>query len=282
MSDNINIEEFDDLPAMPDDEPYEIKARPILEEVHSHRQYKIPSYPMFIGRDRKGSVCIPLTAVSRRHAKVFERDGVFYIQDAGSINGTFVNDKRVVDPVELNEGDRIKIAITKQYPRGAKELVFKYDISEQERIDQAKKKERDQLLAEVGITFDKSKKEREGIPLRHCLCYISKKDLVSVLTSNSPRRVPIEKIDLDNEHVEFFSLFPYRVKDSLMLSIKHQRLATPITMLLKITEISEQPHHGILLNKATITKMSDREKELFRTQLVPEPLICYVNCKIKE
>jgi pSer/pThr/pTyr-binding forkhead associated (FHA) protein len=46
--------------------------------------------------------------VSRKHAVVSERDGHWTIEDQGSLNGTFVNRKRV-EAAELSDGDEIQI-----------------------------------------------------------------------------------------------------------------------------------------------------------------------------
>ena len=46
--------------------------------------------------------------VSRNHAVLVERDGSFYVEDEGSLNGTFVNRKRI-DNVELANGDELQI-----------------------------------------------------------------------------------------------------------------------------------------------------------------------------
>jgi pSer/pThr/pTyr-binding forkhead associated (FHA) protein len=46
--------------------------------------------------------------VSRRHAVLAHRDGRWLIEDQGSLNGTFVNRKRV-ESAELEDGDEIQI-----------------------------------------------------------------------------------------------------------------------------------------------------------------------------
>ena len=46
--------------------------------------------------------------LSRRHARIFEQDGVVYIADLGSLNGTTVNGVSVDStPVRLQRGDEI-------------------------------------------------------------------------------------------------------------------------------------------------------------------------------
>ena len=65
-----------------------------------------------IGRTRENTVCLnssPL--VSRQHAVIRCHNGYqFQIIDLGSRNGTFVNDQRVVVPVTLANGAKIRIA----------------------------------------------------------------------------------------------------------------------------------------------------------------------------
>ena len=46
--------------------------------------------------------------VSRKHAVLTNRKGSFTIEDLGSLNGTFVNRKRV-ETGELDDGDEVQI-----------------------------------------------------------------------------------------------------------------------------------------------------------------------------
>ena len=46
--------------------------------------------------------------VSRRHAVLVERDSRWFVEDQGSLNGTFVNRRRV-ESAELSDGDEIQI-----------------------------------------------------------------------------------------------------------------------------------------------------------------------------
>ena len=61
-----------------------------------------------IGRSPDCGVFLDDVTVSRRHAVLLQRDGRFTIEDQGSLNGTFVNRKRV-ESAELGDGDELQI-----------------------------------------------------------------------------------------------------------------------------------------------------------------------------
>lgn len=64
-----------------------------------------------IGRLADNDICIRERHVSRRHAVISYRDGIFTINDLGSANGTFVNDKRLLGLFPLAAGDRIRLFV---------------------------------------------------------------------------------------------------------------------------------------------------------------------------
>src|SRR5436190_1570428 len=61
-----------------------------------------------IGRSPDCGIFLDDVTVSRKHAVLAESDGAFRIEDQGSLNGTFVNRKRV-DAADLSDGDEIQI-----------------------------------------------------------------------------------------------------------------------------------------------------------------------------
>jgi pSer/pThr/pTyr-binding forkhead associated (FHA) protein len=81
----------------------------------STTRYKISEKPVMIGRveandnDIYDSVVVPDVTVGRRHAVIEYDDGVFWLQDQGSVNGSFVNGRRIEERHRLREGDIIKI-----------------------------------------------------------------------------------------------------------------------------------------------------------------------------
>jgi hypothetical protein len=53
--------------------------------------------------------------VSRQHARIFERYGRLFVEDAGSTNGTLLNDYRLIPhlPYRLQEGDTLQLGMLK-------------------------------------------------------------------------------------------------------------------------------------------------------------------------
>ena len=62
-----------------------------------------------IGRTEENSVAIIDDSVSRNHAKVYGRRGVFMVEDNGSSNGTRLNGKVILQPEVLKDGDYITV-----------------------------------------------------------------------------------------------------------------------------------------------------------------------------
>lgn len=63
---------------------------------------------------RAGGCQVPLedAYASQMHARVFHRDGRWYVEDLGSTNGTYLNRRRVAGPMVMKRRDRIQIGNT--------------------------------------------------------------------------------------------------------------------------------------------------------------------------
>jgi diguanylate cyclase (GGDEF)-like protein len=83
-----------------------------LVEIHGPqlgRKYVLHPDEFTIGRDVKNNLVVDLDNVSRRHAKIISRDGIFFVNDLGSTNGTYLNDQEVLSETPLRSGDYVKV-----------------------------------------------------------------------------------------------------------------------------------------------------------------------------
>ena len=86
-----------------------------------------PEYPirdgvLTMGRAEQRDVVLPDPAASRSHAEIVKQGDGWLLKDFGSVNGTFVNSKRVRDQT-LVDGDRVRIGATEfrfEAPKPAK------------------------------------------------------------------------------------------------------------------------------------------------------------------
>ena len=65
-----------------------------------------------IGRADACQIQVADNYLSSFHARIFNRDGAWYVEDLGSTNGTYLNQRKVTSPSELHAGDRIKLGKT--------------------------------------------------------------------------------------------------------------------------------------------------------------------------
>jgi len=91
------------------------KARPQLVMVEPAEQSG-RSYPLedeaSIGRAAGCQITLDDTYASQIHARVFQRDGQWLVEDLGSTNGTWLNRHKVSGPMVLQRGDRLQIGNT--------------------------------------------------------------------------------------------------------------------------------------------------------------------------
>ena len=73
------------------------------------RGVPVPSSGLRIGRDRANDLTLTDPQISRRHARVWEDGGRYYVRDERSTNGTFVNGVRITGTREIGPGDRLRV-----------------------------------------------------------------------------------------------------------------------------------------------------------------------------
>jgi hypothetical protein len=62
-----------------------------------------------IGRGPTNTIQIADTFISSEHSRLWFRNGVWYVQDAGSVNGTYVNNQPAREPIAARPGDIIRV-----------------------------------------------------------------------------------------------------------------------------------------------------------------------------
>ena len=72
-----------------------------------------------IGRHPDSDIFLDDVTVSRRHVEIRHHDGVFTVNDVGSLNGTYLNRERI-EEADLHSGDELQI--------GKFRLVFLYEL----------------------------------------------------------------------------------------------------------------------------------------------------------
>ena len=87
-------------------------SSPSLVIRHTGQVFALTQAPVTIGRLSDNTIVLADPQVSRHHANVTWQAGAFVIQDLGSANGTYVNDKRITGPQTLRDGDVIQTGNT--------------------------------------------------------------------------------------------------------------------------------------------------------------------------
>lgn len=67
---------------------------------------------IFIGRANDSTLVLTDDYASTRHARISETNGVWYLEDLGSTNGTYIGQSKVTGPVPLEAGVIIRIGKT--------------------------------------------------------------------------------------------------------------------------------------------------------------------------
>ncbi|MEV6109301.1 DUF1707 and FHA domain-containing protein [Streptomyces sp. NPDC051940] len=70
-------------------------------------------YPLRIGRDPANGLRLMHDTVSRVHAELMCRSGLWVLRDLGSTNGTFVNTHRITGSAPVRPGDQIGFGTTR-------------------------------------------------------------------------------------------------------------------------------------------------------------------------
>jgi hypothetical protein len=65
-----------------------------------------------IGRADACHIRLDDTYISQFHARIFPRDGTWYVEDLGSTNGTYLNQRKLTGTSEIRAGDILRLGKT--------------------------------------------------------------------------------------------------------------------------------------------------------------------------
>ncbi|MCL6501331.1 MAG: FHA domain-containing protein [Pirellulales bacterium] len=83
-------------------------ARLVVVEGKATRKVVQLKLPTTIGRSREADLKVGHASVSRIHCEIYELDGALVVRDAGSLNGTFIDNVRITESI-LKPGDRLTV-----------------------------------------------------------------------------------------------------------------------------------------------------------------------------
>ncbi|MFM7150500.1 MAG: FHA domain-containing protein [Gemmataceae bacterium] len=98
-------------------------VRLVVEKPGRRKEFPLPSMVSVIGRGRGNALRIPSADVSRKHCRLIQRDGLVMVEDLDSVNGTFLNGRRVKRTEVVHPGDQIDV--------GPVRFTIEYDLSQQ-------------------------------------------------------------------------------------------------------------------------------------------------------
>jgi EAL domain-containing protein (putative c-di-GMP-specific phosphodiesterase class I) len=117
------------------------------------RSIRVEGSPFLVGRHSKAALTIPSPTVSNVHAELRVDDGVLYVKDLGSTNGTFINGERIDGEFTVSSGDLLQFA----------EIVFRVGL-DAGRYDNKTLAGDSADRALALIQFDKLMSERAVVP----------------------------------------------------------------------------------------------------------------------
>jgi ABC-type multidrug transport system ATPase subunit len=76
------------------------------------QEFELTKSEIIIGRDQGVDFYLPSPIVSRKHARLTMHEHGYLIEDLGSSNGTYINDRKINQPYVLTSGDKIRLGQT--------------------------------------------------------------------------------------------------------------------------------------------------------------------------
>src|SRR5580692_4872850 len=90
-----------------------MKAKLLLLEPEASRSEITLSLPAKIGRGEEAKFKLVHARVSRLHCEIYEVGDQVMVRDFASLNGTFVNDERILDEAAVPSGAVLQVGAVK-------------------------------------------------------------------------------------------------------------------------------------------------------------------------
>jgi pilus assembly protein CpaF len=81
----------------------------LTEKGGDTRRLDFESEEITVGRIEENDICLPKGNISKKHTKIVVKDGIIFVFDLKSTNGTYVNGKKLIGPQVILPEDRIYI-----------------------------------------------------------------------------------------------------------------------------------------------------------------------------
>lgn len=73
------------------------------------REHPLKDVNTIIGRAVESDIVITSKRVSREHTQIRREGWRIFVEDMGSTNGTYLNNERISEPMQLQDGDQIQV-----------------------------------------------------------------------------------------------------------------------------------------------------------------------------
>ncbi len=151
--------------------------------------------PTIIGRGRNVTLTLPHPLVSRRHCEIYEKNGQLIVRDLGSLNGTFVNNKRIEGEHPLATGELLTIGSVTF--RAMYESIQTTDSEKTSDTQQLHTTESADQYQDRQQLIDKKTQAAEKIPA------------AQQISSNKPRSNPVPFTDNDEAELDINETIPF-------------------------------------------------------------------------
>ncbi len=232
------------------------RSRPKLIDTRSGQEHRILKDDVVLGRLRDVDITIAVVEVSRRHCRIYYEDGLYYVEDLRTVNGTYVNEEAIYQPTVLQHGFHLKVAKCTKFPSGVRNFVFR-DPEQAKRIKEVRAQHESSVvsLADSVVPEPVEKVavvEKEKVALRHCLFKVRRK-------RGDARQVPLLKFSA--EEVRFLSLFPLTRDEPMTLAIEHVSWAETIEIGLKVRRVTRIKTRPVFQVEADVAGWGKKQTE---------------------